>query len=160
MNKLYIILVVVILVTIFVVFKLKTVKDRLDFTVNFDKLQLNTIKLADIAKGEGYFRLSLDITVWNKNNITIPVSELDIRLYYNNVEIGKNSALKGKKIKIKPNAKQVYREAIDIQIGKDFADLIQKYLLKQNPELQYGISINAFGIPLNFEDKIKLNSLN
>lgn len=160
MNKLYIILTILFLFVLFIVFRLKTIKDRLDFTISFDKLQLKTIKLSDVAKGEGYFRLLLDITVWNKNNITIPVSELDIRLYYNNVEIGKNSALKGKKIKIKPNTKQVFHEAIDIQIGKDFADLIQKFLLKQDPEIQYNIGINVFAIPLNFEDKIKLTPLN
>lgn len=135
-------------------------KDRLDFDVSFDKLQLNTIKLSDVVKGDGYFRLLLDITVWNKDSITIPVSNLDIRLYYNNVEIGKNSALKGKKIKIQPNAKQVFREAIDIQMGKDFADLMQKYLTKQNPELQYNIGVNVFAIPINYVNTIKLNTLN
>jgi LEA14-like dessication related protein len=142
------------------VFRVKTMKDRLDFDVSFDKLQLNTIKLSDVVKGDGYFRLLLDITVWNKDSITIPVSNLDIRLYYNDVEIGKNSALKGKKIKIQPNAKQVFREAIDIQMGKDFADLIQKYLTKQNPELQYNIGVNVFAIPINYVNTIKLNTLN
>lgn len=138
---------VVLLVLVLAWFRIRQALERIDFDIDFDRVALRRINIAGIISGKQTIDLRFWITIWNKEKFSIPLSDVDLRIFYQNHEIGRNKELAKTKTIIRPNAKQKLQETLVLVLNQQTKNMLEQYLTRQNPELQWQISLRVFGMP-------------
>ena len=127
------------------------IESRIRF--DFDLKGLDPSKfLTKLLKG----RIDVDIkvTVTNKNNFNIPISNLYIELFYNN-QLVANSIDRSSLLNIKANDKTALSHWVDLNLSENTFELLKKIVKKEEPEVYYIVRGKLWFIPFKIKNSFK-----
>lgn len=158
MNKWLVISVVIFAALAFGAYSwVKGVISRLSFNVYFSNVSLANTNIAALITNRGVITFNFLIKVKNANGFTIPIRDLETRIYYKGQLIGNSSATALKDIDILPGSFKQWIEPVDIHVksqivGQAIADLGQF----KDPLITFTTEMKIWGIRYKYSERIQV----
>ena len=128
--------------------------DKLDIEFAFSKFDIKNVKIQDVlVSGQVDANINVAVTLTNKSNISIPVNNIYVEVYYRGNLFAKSKEKITDKIVIYKNSVTVFDMPVSVMIDSNSLSLITQYIKKVPFEIEYKVKLSAFGIPVTIKDK-------
>lgn len=132
----------------------KSVWDKISFSMpRIKAMNLNGLTLADLKNAllqdeSKDVSTTLEMDVVNKNNFSIPFSNLKVKLFYQDRPIAETSNLLEGQQRIPANGTFTASDDVNITLSKAGTQMLIDKLVSGKINLDYKIIVKVFGIPL------------
>lgn len=132
----------------------KSVWDKITFGIpRLVGLNLNGLTATDLANitfagGQKEVTATLSMDVINRNNFSIPFSNLKVKLFYNNQEIAETSNMLEGKQSVPANGTFTGTDTVKVILNGAGIQMLIDKITKGAATLEYKIMVKVFGIPL------------
>lgn len=111
---------------------------------------LSLVDLANIVIGAQakIIKATISMDIKNDNNFSIPFSNLNVSLSYNNVLIAQTSNMLAQKKVVPANGILTVSDTVNIILSNETAAFLKDKINGNHPELDYVVNLNVFGIPI------------
>lgn len=150
-KEIYIIIsAALIAIIIVLVYWIKLIQSKIDYTFNVTKVYTKDLMLSDLVTGKLIFRLDSEIDVKNNSKVTIPIRNFKIYLYYKDSLIAQST--KSTNFKINKLTTSRHTESIQCIVNENAIEL-SKYIINQKAiGINYTITGNILFIPFKYSD--------
>lgn len=142
---------VTIAILIILIYYLYTVKDSFKVSFRLNDIKLNNINTSSLFAGQSLIQTKiLFVVLYNAFNRII-ISNLHLKLFYNNVLVAESSNIQENfnMIILLPNVNNLVYQTFDIKINTSSIDLVSKINKGQPYSVNYILTAKVFGIKIN-----------
>jgi len=133
---------------------------NIDFKIKSGGVNANINSLSDIQvllSGQGAVTLKFIVQVTNKNWFSIPIRDLETRVYYKGQLIGNSSPTALKDITILSNNTNQWVEPVDLHAkGSLVKGLLTDVFKGGDPVISYETELKVWGVRYTYSNQIKL----
>jgi|GEM_PF-7008594 len=133
---------------------------NLDFKIKSGGVDANINSLSDVSvllSGQGAVTLKFIVEVGNRNWFSIPIRDLETRVYYKGQLIGNSAATALKNITISANNIQQWVEPVDLHAkGSLVKNLLIDVFQGGDAVISYETELKVWGIRYTYSDQVKL----
>ncbi len=101
-----------------------------------------------ILQGKGELKTTIEILIENQNRFSIPLSNLDIDIYYENILIANTDKVDSSKVVIPKQGYEKFTHKINVFLVQSFFDVVSKLKEGDKITLEYVLKVKIFGIPV------------
>lgn len=125
---------------------------KIVFTLGFKGIDLSSFDINSLlGTGQTESKLLLNVNIKNGSPVSIPFNKMQASLYYDNTLIAESSGnLYAQSFNLPAYGSKDISDYVNVHINPASIDLIKSAVLKQNPNVNYTVKVNVFGIPLTY----------
>lgn len=150
----FLIIAAVVLIIVLAYLYVRKLWEKVHFVFSFKGVDIGTIDLSNLnSLTQNNAKLKVGLKVMNDNNFSIPFRNVRAWMYYNNTLIAQTTPeLASRTFEVPANGVIEVEDSVNAYINSSSLNLIKEILGKTNPEINYKVKVNVFGIPFSYED--------
>ncbi len=159
-KRLWISLLVFFSLIFIAIVSVRNILNNIDFEIKSGGVNANLNSWSDVQtlfSGKGAITLNFVVGVTNKNWFTIPIKDLETRVYYKGQLVGNSSPLALKNIDVGSGSFRQWIEPVDLHAKKELAkQLFQEIIRGSDPVIEYETELKVWGIRYTYSDRLKI----